>query len=836
MANFTLQLLHASDFEAGIEALDDAPRFSAVLNALKDDYANTLVVSSGDNYIPSPFLFAGADPSLAPVIGNPSIGRADIAILNELGIQASAFGNHEFDLGTREVRDIITPAGTYAGAKFPYLSSNLNFATDANLASRVTADGQEASTIPAGRIAQSTVVTINGDKVGIVGATTPLLRQISSSGDVGVLPASPTDYDALAADIQVSVDALKAAGINKIVVLAHMQQFAIERDQLAPRLRDVDVIVGGGSNTLLSDSSDRLRAGDTSGGVYPILKTDADGKPVAVVNTDGNYRYVGRLVVEFDANGNIIPSSIDPTISGAYATDAEGVAAVGGVADPEITAITNALKTVINTQDGNIVGKTDVFLRGDRSFVRTEETNLGNLTADANLAYAKQIDSSVVISIKNGGGIRSNIGVIAAADGGTSADDFDLLPPAANPSAGKEEGEISQLDIANALRFNNGLSLVTVTAAQLEQILEHGVRATSPGGTPGQFPQVGGLSFSFDPTAPAAEDANGNGVLDAGEDRNSNGILDPGQRVESLAVLGEDGQVLDVVVKDGQLLGDPNRTFRMVTLGFLATGGDSYPFPSFAGTNKVDLAPSSGNTFTTAGSEQFALAKYLTDNFSDTPYDEADVDPSQDTRIQNLAFRSDNVLKDAKLGSDLGETILGGAGKDFVNALGGNDTVAGLGGDDIIYGGDGNDTLRGDANSSSSVGGPSGNDTLYGGNGNDSISGKRGNDKLFGDAGNDRLFGDAGDDLLNGGLGNDTATGGAGADTFVLAVGAGTDTITDFNVSQGDRIGLSGGISFGSLTITKSGRNTLIQSGSETLAILSGVNVGSLTSSAFVAV
>ncbi|NEP80441.1 MAG: hypothetical protein F6K39_21080, partial [Okeania sp. SIO3B3] len=57
---FTLQLLHGSDFESGLQAFEDLPGFSAVLNALKDDYPNTLVLSSGDNYIPSPFLFAGS--------------------------------------------------------------------------------------------------------------------------------------------------------------------------------------------------------------------------------------------------------------------------------------------------------------------------------------------------------------------------------------------------------------------------------------------------------------------------------------------------------------------------------------------------------------------------------------------------------------------------------------------------------------------------------------------------------------------------------------------------------------------------------------------------------
>jgi hypothetical protein len=71
----TLQLLHASDFEAGISALDDAVRFSAVINRLKSNtdsatfgvsstvLANTVTISSGDNSIPGPFLFASSDPS-----------------------------------------------------------------------------------------------------------------------------------------------------------------------------------------------------------------------------------------------------------------------------------------------------------------------------------------------------------------------------------------------------------------------------------------------------------------------------------------------------------------------------------------------------------------------------------------------------------------------------------------------------------------------------------------------------------------------------------------------------------------------------------------------------
>ena len=144
----------------------------------------------------------------------------------------------------------------------------------------------------------------------------------------------------------------------------------------------------------------------------------------------------------------------------------------------------------MTAKDGNVFGETDVFLEGRRGEVRTEETNLGNLTADANLAYAKELDPSVTVSIKNGGGIRAPIGFIS--------NDGDELPTQENGDI-KEEGEISQLDIENSLRFNNELSLLTVTAAELKQILEHAVAASGGDATPGQFPQVVVLNLALTP-------------------------------------------------------------------------------------------------------------------------------------------------------------------------------------------------------------------------------------------------------------------------------------------------------------------------------------------------
>jgi 2',3'-cyclic-nucleotide 2'-phosphodiesterase/3'-nucleotidase/5'-nucleotidase len=632
---FKLQLFHFADQEGNLSALDDAPRLSGVLNALRAQdidldgipgFLNTLTLSSGDAWIPG--LFYGAS---AQAYGG--VGRGDVLIQNALGVQAIAFGNHEFDQGTAVVKDLIGGGSGFTGTAFPYLSSNLDFSSDLNLAGLVVPAGRAPQ---ANSITSSVVFDLNGQQVGVVGATTPWLRTISSPGNVGIAPApfsgtpTPEELDALAAVIQADVDGLIAAnpGLNKVILLAHMQQISIEQ-ALAERLRHVDIIVAGGSNTRLFDSDDTPRPGDSIQGTYPIIKTDADGKPVAVVNTDGNYKYLGRLVLEFDADGLIIPDSYDPLISGAYRTDAAGVAALNAEAfiDARVQEVVDKLRDVIVAQESEWFGVSEVFLNGNRNpGVRSEETNLGNLTADANLAYARQIDPTVLVSLKNGGGIRNSIGQSLIPTGSVDGNP-DLLPTAAvfdaQGNVVKPEGGISRNDIANALSFNNGLSLLSVTPGELKALIEHGLAA---GVNQGRFPQVGGMAFSYDLSRPA------------------------GERVVSLAIEDENGRDLDVLVRDGAVVGEPNRTIRMVTLDFLASGGDGYPFLSLSNPNRVDIiepdAPRSGAaTFAANGSEQDALAEYVAALYTQSnPFRSADTPQSLDLRLQNLALRSDQVI------------------------------------------------------------------------------------------------------------------------------------------------------------------------------------------------
>ncbi|MFM8419494.1 MAG: esterase-like activity of phytase family protein [Verrucomicrobiota bacterium] len=634
-APLSLQVLHASDFEAGIPALDDAVGFSRVLNALRTDFpTNTLVLSSGDNYIPGPFFTASADPA-APYNGVK--GRADIAILNALGIQVSAAGNHEFDDNTAQFASMLRAdaAAGYAGTLFPYLSANLDFNADSNTRTLITADAQDAR-LGTNKVARSCTVQVGGQLVGLVGATTIELRQISTPGSIAVSTN-------LVGTIQAAVDGLLARGCNKVILLAHLQQYANEF-ALATRLRDVDLIIAGGSHVVFAKPSDRLRPGQSRAENYPTAFTSPSGEPVHVVNAGANFEYVGRWIASFDEEGRV--AVIDGR-SGAYATDAEGVASTGSApAHPAITNIVGNLGGIIDGKDGRRFGRTTVYLNGLRASVRTEESNLGNLTADANLWRAQQADPGTSLSLKNGGGIRDSIGGILSSAGSSTPV---FIPPPANPRVGKQAGEVSQLDIENALRFNNGLSLLTLTAQQLRDAMEWAVAATTATATPGQFPQVSGMSFSFDISLPAMTYTRStNNVI--------TGINNPGQRLRSLVARRANGS-LDLVVENGVLVGDPGRTFRMVTLEFLATGGDSY-YPLSLGSGVVNLVPAGiQKTFDTDGAEQRALADYL--QVIGT-YTAADTGRALDERIQNLGFRSDSTLRPAmtSLASDAGGSVV----------------------------------------------------------------------------------------------------------------------------------------------------------------------------------
>ena len=631
-AVFTMQLLHVSDADGSdTTTLNSVANLSGLITKFKAEFpSNTLVVSSGDNYIPGPRFNAANESSLATLLGVAEVGRADIAFLNAIGVQASAIGNHELDLNTRQFTDIIKTNGAWKGAQFPYLAYNVDFTKDSNTTGSKVNNGLDAATLTGGKLAGWTKIFVGTETIGVIGASSPVFKNITSPGSLEFTPTltgSEPNVDALAAEIQKGVDEMTAAGINKVVLLAHMQTISIEK-ALATKLKNVDIIVAGGSNALLSDETDSLRAGDTSAGAYPFQATSASGAPVVVVNVDADYKYLGRFIAPFDSNGVLIPARFNTSLSGAWQTSETSDTAGGVTPNTTVQAIRDALKSVLASKDGAVFGKTNVFLDGRRASVRNQETNFGNLTADANLWYAKLHDTTAQISLKNGGGIRSEIGEVVAVAGSTAS--ASLERPKANPSANRKAGEISQLAIETALKFNNKLVVIDITAIELKSLLEHGVASL---GSQGRFPQVAGLAFSYDASKTAQ-------VLNS-----SFAVTTAGERIRSLKVGN------DVVVNNGVIVGIGSRTFRLVTLDFLSGRGDGYPFP-LPLSNKTDLTtltsanlggPASTAT-ATLGGEQDALMKYLKSQFGTNAYNTPDTIEALDLRIQNLAVRADTVL------------------------------------------------------------------------------------------------------------------------------------------------------------------------------------------------
>jgi Ca2+-binding RTX toxin-like protein len=388
-------------------------------------------------------------------------------------------------------------------------------------------------------------------------------------------------------------------------------------------------------------------------------------------------------------------------------------------------------------RDANIFGLTTVFLEGRSSIVSREYTTFGGLTTEANLFVAQQYDASVTISISSASSITNSIGLVG--------NDGTLLPTQANPIVGKQTGEISQLDIEKALEFNRGLVLLDLTREQLVQVLEYGLSGGDADGVNMLFPQVTGLSFSYDLSLPV------------------------GQRVRSLAVVDDDGRVVDVIIRNGQFLGKAQKSYRIVTTDFLANGGDGSPLSQFA-VNRINLTEVTVQnttniaTFTRFGTEQDALAEYLASTYQTQPFSIQETTIENDVRIQNLSFRSDtvidiNVNQFVLVGVGKKDKIKGGNLSDFLRGKGGDDRMVGRDGDDEIFCDNGNDKAKGGK----------GNDTIHGGKGNDKLVGNEGDDILEGDKGNDRIIGSKGDDSLSGDDGNDVIRGATAAVRMISA-------------------------------------------------------------------
>ena len=264
-----------------------------------------------------------------------------------------------------------------------------------------------------------------------------------------------------------------------------------------------------------------------------------------VVTTSGNYRYLGRLVVNFDGMGHV--TSIE---------DVSGPVLVTSDAGTDEFIQTNVVDPVSEYEDGlaaNVLATSEVELEsgrgstfGDTAGKRVQETNLGNLFAYALLWQGQQLAADYgadvpQVAIQNGGGIRND----SFSDG--------VTPPY----------DITQLDTWDLAPFANFVTVIEdLTPGQLEDILEH-AWGELPGSN-GSFAQIAGMTVEveFDPaTAPVDGGAN------------------PSVDVTDITL---DGGTPVLVNNVAQAV-----TVDLVTIDFLAGGGDGYPIPDGASVVKL---------------------------------------------------------------------------------------------------------------------------------------------------------------------------------------------------------------------------------------------------------
>ncbi len=227
--------------------------------------------------------------------------------------------------------------------------------------------------------------------------------------------------------------------VEKVNAVIGLTHLFMAQDKKLAGCADFDLILGGHEHTLLQSSSYGT----------PIFKMTADA------------RELGKFSLNFDRVSKRLTS-----------LDWELIQVTDQIEDaPEFAPVFEKYKDLL-LKLAEPVGRTAVKLDALSISARTKETNVGNFVADS---YRRATGAD--IGFVNGGSIRA---------------DLEYMP-----------GVITKRDVLSILPFNNPVVKIEISGKTLLEVLEHGVARSAEDNEPGRFPQVSGMSFTFDASKPA---------------------------------------------------------------------------------------------------------------------------------------------------------------------------------------------------------------------------------------------------------------------------------------------------------------------------------------------
>lgn len=417
----------------GTVAFGGVATMATYLRELRAASPNNLFLSAGD--------LIGGSPLLSGLFHD----EPTIEVMNEMGLDYNAVGNHEFDEGLAELRrmqmggchptDGCLGTANFPGARFRFLAAN------------VAETGMATTIFPRYDIRQ-----FQGVKVAIVGMTlqdTPSV--VPASGVAGL------EFASEAATVNALVPELRRMGVEAIVVLVHQ----------------------GGS---VSVSSSPLSGCDNLAGAIVGIAQALDDAVDVIVSAHTHAAYIcrvgGKLVTSAGAYGRLLTVTdldLDPATGDVVSARAENVAIINTVApDPAVTAIVTRFEGLSRSIEARPFGTITATLA--RVSSPGGQSSLGSVVTDAQLAATRS--AGAVVAFQHNGGLRAEL--VYARSGDETAD-----------------GQVTFGEAFAVHPFGNGLHTGALTGAQIEAILES---QFEPGRS---FLQVSaGFSYTWDPAMP----------------------------------------------------------------------------------------------------------------------------------------------------------------------------------------------------------------------------------------------------------------------------------------------------------------------------------------------